>query len=235
MWVVLEIHKDQSLRSKIRTELKENNLLGDIQVDDIKTILTLPRLQSVYAEALRLYDQVLLPRETTEEVQVNGWKFPKKSTIVICSYEAQSDAQAWNTGMHNERPVDSFWAERFLIYPDDPDSGPIVRNAILPSARLSESQLSDLKRNSNGGPIFSEKTTAGYYIPYGGGARICPGRHFAKRSIMTAAVMMTAMVDMEISASKEELRIDERGFGLGGQRPVGKVPYRIRRWQERLC
>jgi cytochrome P450 len=108
-----------------------------------------------------------------------------------------------------------------------------VRNAILPAARLSETQLQEQKRNCTG-PIFSDKTTAGYYIPYGGGARICPGRHFAKRSIMTAAVMMTAMVDMEIIAHEDQLKMDERGFGLGAQRPVGKVPYRVRRWQGRL-
>jgi cytochrome P450 len=231
MWVMLEIHKDQSLRLKIRSELKENNLLGDLGVDDVKTILALPRLQSVYAEALRMYDQVMLPRETTKEVQVNGGKFPKKGTIVICSYEAHTDAQAWNTGINNEHSTNSFWAERFLFHPGDPNSGPIVRNAILPAARLSDSQLRDLERNSDG-PVFPDKTTAGHYIPFGGGARICPGSHFAKRSIMTAVVMMTAMVDLEIMASKDQLRMDERGFGLGGQHPIGKVPFRMRKWQE---
>ncbi|KAF4634134.1 hypothetical protein G7Y89_g3983 [Cudoniella acicularis] len=188
MWVVLEIHKDSMLRSRIRAELKASGLLRQLQSNDVKKILSLPRLQ------------------------------------------AHTDRVAWNTGINNSYPVDKFWAERFLFYANDPDSGPIVKSSIIQAGSLSEAQ-DELQKHGNQGPIFSDKSTVGYYLPYGGGARICPGRHFAKRAIMTAAAMMTGIVDIEILASEKEMEMDSRAYGLGVQRPVGRIVCKIRRWQ----
>ncbi|TVY20830.1 Angelicin synthase [Lachnellula arida] len=231
MWVVLEIHKEPILRSTIRTELKQEGLLGDIQSDDIQKVLNLPRLQSVYAECLRLYTQAVVPRETAQKVQINGWEFPKGSTIVISTDVAQLDKAAWNTGIDNGHPIEKFWAERFLSYPEDPNSGPIMKSSIIQTGRVGGVQDETQKCHANG-PIFSEKTTVGHWIPYGGGARICPGRHFAKRAIMTAAATMTSNFDIQILASEEQMKMDSRGYGLAAQRPVGRIPYRIKRWSE---
>lgn len=230
MWVVLEIHKDPLLRSNIRAELKHEGLLRDLEPSHIKKLVTLPRLQGVYAECLRLHDQVLIPRETTQEIQVNEWKFPTMSTIVIATHEAHSDGTVWNTGRNNAYPVDKFWAERFLVYHNKTDSGPIAKSSIISSGLLSEPP--EKPQSSNDSKVwFSDKTTMGHWMPYGGGTRICPGRHFAKRAILTAAAMMTTMVNIEILAGTEDIQTDEKGYGLGVQRPVGKVPYRFRSWQ----
>ncbi|KUJ14099.1 cytochrome P450 [Mollisia scopiformis] len=186
MWVVLQIHKDPLLRTSIRAELSSFSLLTPtFHPTSIKTLVKLPRLQAVYAECLRLFDHPFIPRETIEEVQVNNWKFPKDSTIVISTHEAQSDSHVWNTGINNSHPIESFWAERFLAYPSDPLSGPILRSAIMPSNLPAYDELLKTELESGRGdePVFAEKATLGHWIPYGGGARICPGRHFAKKAI----------------------------------------------------
>jgi cytochrome P450 len=230
MWIVLEIHKDSTLRSQIRTELKENDLLGYLEPENIKSILTLPRLQGVYAECLRLYNYILVPRETTKDIQVNGWKIPKISTILVSINEAHVDISGWNTGEENSHPIGKFWAERFLSYPDDPNSGPIIKSAIISLGNWHDTK-NEANKPDNNEPIFNEKTTAGFWIPYGGGTRICPGRHFAKRAVMTAAAMITSMVDIDILANEKQMMLDQRSYGLGVLRPVGKIPFKLRNWQ----
>lgn len=46
---------------------------------------------------------------------------------IVSSYPAHMDAEVWNTkgGAH---PFDKFWAERFSIDPNDPESGPTRMN-----------------------------------------------------------------------------------------------------------
>lgn len=81
------------------------------------------------------------------------------------------------------------------------------------------------------GPKFVTSTTAGHWFPYGGGARICPGRHFAKRAIMSVTAIMISMFEIEILAASEAMEMDSTGYGLGMQRPIGRVAYRIRKRQ----
>ena len=40
---------------------------------------------------------------------------------------------------------------------------------------------------------------------------------------------MTTMFDLEIMADEKALAMNPKYFGLGGQLPVGAVPFRIRR------
>ena len=42
----------------------------------------------------------------------------------------------WNTsGEGDPRPLEEFWAERFLVYPGDSKSGPLLRNSKNRKAR----------------------------------------------------------------------------------------------------
>ena len=45
--------------------------------------------------------------------------------MLICPYFSHRDEAVWNTGRtlpngQQEHPLDKFWAERFLEYPNDP-------------------------------------------------------------------------------------------------------------------
>lgn len=62
-----------------------------------------------------------------------------------------------------------------------------------------------------------------------GGSRACPGLHLAKRQTLLLCAMMITRFDIEILADKEALQFDSSGYGFTIMRPVGKVPFRIRR------
>ncbi len=79
------------------------------------------------------------------------------------------------------------------------------------------------------GMLFAIDDVEGSWIPYGGGPRMCPGRHFAKREIILTTAMLVTMFDCEVLRDVRSLKMDMRGFGFGTLNAVGKVPVRMRR------
>ena len=50
---------------------------------------------------------------------------------------------------------------------------------------------------------------------------------------MTACAFMTTMFDIEILATDSDLKVDLNFGGLGSQQPATKLPFRIRRRQDK--
>ena len=150
-------------------------------------------------------------------MKINECILPRDEIVLIATIPSHIDTKIWNIGKAGEHPLDQFWAERFLVYPGDPTSGPKTNKyhqVLDPSER--------------GKPRFSLNGLGGIWIPYGGGFRACPGRRFAKREILMTLAVMVTMFDVEIDKTKP-LRIDRRANGLGAQRPKTSIPFRIRR------
>ncbi|KAI9876361.1 MAG: hypothetical protein M1830_006662 [Pleopsidium flavum] len=235
-WSNLELFRDPALLSRVRHELKAS-LDSSPQANlrfDIEKLVKQPLLQSVYAETLRLRVHVYTTRcPERKNLEIKGWSFPRNKIVLVSSTPAHMDENAWNTGRDGSQSLDRFWAERFLVYPDDPYSGPQKKTfASSPhtenSAPAAATKAEEEKRNNNE-PQFSLHGMIGSWIPYGGGSRACPGRHFAKRAIMTTCAMMVSMYDVEIVAGEKALQMNPADYGLGVLRPVDKVPFRIRR------
>lgn len=133
----------------------------------------------------------------------------------------------WNTGTPEDpHPLDQFWADRFLIYPDDPTSGPLRKDY---TAREKEQRNWTLADKVEMGPKFSMEGVAGGWIPYGGGQRICPGRHFAKQEIIGTFAMLFTHYDIELLTPENFFPApDMRFFPFGGLPPKEKIPFRIR-------
>jgi hypothetical protein len=76
---------------------------------------------------------------------------------LVNSHNSHTDETFWNTkgGLH---PVNKFWADRFIYYPNDSTSGPInpgIRN--------------DLRtKTGDSTPFFSLDGLDSAWIPYGG-------------------------------------------------------------------
>lgn len=181
---------------------------------NIDELLRLPVLQAVYAETLRLRMHFYIIRiSKTIDMNIRDWLIPRRKVIVTPTTVAHMDSQAWSTGPKNEHPVDEFWIGRFLKYPSE--------------SPHDNTQPHDPASH----PIFSTKELEGSWIPYGGGPRQCPGRHFAKRQILLTIALMVSLFDCEILGEGRNMREDFtlKGFGGGLSRPAGKVPMRIRR------
>lgn len=87
---------------------------------------------------------------------------PKGAVGLVSSGILHKDKSFWNTkdGVH---PVESFWAERFITDPKDPDSGPVradVHDPILRHERL--------EKIKDGKSSFSLKGLEASWMPYGG-------------------------------------------------------------------
>lgn len=136
--------------------------------------------------------------------------------------------EIWNAGTPDDpHPLDRFWADRFLVYPDDPSSGPSRRD-LSTTAKLQRKSDSGFKRET--GPRFSMDGVTGGWIPYGGGQRICPGRYFAKQEIIGTFATLFTYYDIELLPAKDWVpKPNMKFFPFGGLPPLGKIPFRIRR------
>ena len=171
---------------------------------DIAKLTQRPLLQSICSEILRLYVAAFIPRGSAHEdfVVADNYKIPKGQLIAVDSYTAHRDTDVWNTGrIPDSHPLDTFWAERFLIYPDDPKSGPLRKRTVSSSAtgtieQVAEKHPSEAKSDK---PRFSTEGRTHSWIPYSGGVRHCPGRHFAKREIIVTAAMLVSAFEIELT------------------------------------
>lgn len=78
--------------------------------------------------------------------------------------------------------------------------------------------------------MFSIEGTTGSWIPYGGGTRMCPGRHFAKREMIVTMAMLLTAFDTELLVDENSwIQPDLKYFMFGVMHPEGQIPARIRK------
>ncbi|KAG4437712.1 hypothetical protein IFR05_006795 [Cadophora sp. M221] len=153
VWTVVEVFKDESLLARVREELQDANFGSNFDIDKL---LSLPLLNSIYAEVMRLrveVQHVLYSKH--EDIRINEWRFPKQRIVIVPAGPAHLDEDFWNS-RDGKYPVDTFWADRFLVYPKDPFSGPSKKN-------LTSVDVGD----DRGRPKYKESGIASSFIPYG--------------------------------------------------------------------
>jgi cytochrome P450 len=81
--MVMEIIKDPDLHNKIREGISEAWITNDALKGsfDIQKLASMPLLQSVYTETLRLHVSILVTRTATEPVVIGGYHIPKGSVF----------------------------------------------------------------------------------------------------------------------------------------------------------
>ncbi|GME61257.1 nacht and ankyrin domain protein [Neofusicoccum parvum] len=227
IWATLDVFRDAELLERVRRDVELcRSGAGRLDIDKL---LKRPLLQSIYAETLRLRVHVYISRFAEhEELSVGDWSIPKKSAVLVSTTPAHLDPDAWNTGRDGRHPVDAFWADRFLVHPGDAErTGPLRRSSEAGAARRRcDSVVGDDDSNE---PVFSADNISGSWFPYGGGVRMCPGRQFAKREVLLTLALMASLFDVEVGADAAALQMSWADFGLGTQRPTGRLPFRIRR------
>ena len=203
--MLAEIIRDSQLVIRIRRTVAKHRIESPHGTLDFDwaSLCSEPLLQSVYAETLRLHVAIFILRSSDrKDVDIGGYQIPRSAAILVSGYHAQMAADDWVTKDDPDvKPVSEFWAERFLQ-----DSTP------------------------GGDVTFSLKGRASTWLPYGGGHRQCPGRHFTKLEMISSIAIMLTLFDIEILdvASKIPTN-DTTGFGFGTLWPKEKMPVQIRR------
>ena len=199
---------------------------------DISKLCSQPLLQSIYAETLRLRVALIFTRTPEhEDFNVEEWTFPRQEMIAISSRAGAMNPNVWNTGTPEDpHPLDTFWSDRFLVYPNDATSGPLRK---LPGDLENKNGGSETaEKTSDTTPRFSMEGVAGAWIPYGGGQRMCPGRHFAKQEIVATFALLLTHYDIELQLPKNVVPECDMGFfPFGGLPPTMPIPFRMRRRQ----
>lgn len=136
------------------------------------------------------------------------------------------DTSFWNTGRvvdgKAQHPVDKFWAERFLVYDNDPASGPL---------RKPDCDFATDSDNCKGGGKVATAGLRGHWFPFGGGASKCPGEALAKRSMLSAVAMalMHLHIRLDDPIGAGNVKSGHRALPFGSHSFDRAVPGRLKR------
>ena len=241
-WFVYEICRNPSLMARVREEINACRIVTDSFPEseqeqdrsfDINALSNQPLLQSIYAETLRLRVALIITRTPEQDFRIGEWLFPSSTTIALSSRTGAMNPNVWNAGTPEDpHPLDTFWADRFLKYENEPTSGPLRRDTSTVKEIFGHSNTideDDRRGKFARKPYFSMEGVAGGWIPFGGGQRMCPGRHFAKQEIIGTLVTLLTHFEIKLKEVVKQPECDMRYFPFGGLPPTKKIPFSMRR------
>ena len=187
-WMILHIFARPQLLQEIRDELETNALSTSYearsdarQLQISKINKSCPLLLATFRETLRLHSDVLSSRVVTTDTLLQDKYFLRKGSVLqISGGIMHADAKIWG------EDVDEFRPERFLNSP----------NGHISSA----SKPDDARSNT----VTTEKTKQVHpaaFRAFGGGATLCPGRHFAQAEILGFVAMVLLRFEL-VSAGR---------------------------------
>lgn len=176
---------------------------------DVTALAQKPRLQSAFAETCRYYVAIAISRTVNAPgLNLGEWTIPAGQTLSVFGREAAFNDEAWAlVGRPQEKPLANFHAERFLVAPE----------------AYAAAGTDDV--------AFSLDGLAGCWLPFGGGQRMCPGRHFAKVEMLGTFAMFFSKFELELMSTKSlnDVKPDMKWYPTGTLPPTNKVPFRIRK------
>jgi Cytochrome P450 len=161
MTLALHTFRHASLLSEARQCLADTMKPGACSKFDWGKLEKKPLLLSMYAETLRFGVQIHIPRSASHrELSIGNMLIPKNQFILVNTWLAHTDEAIWNT-KEDAFPLNSFWAQRFLIDPEDASSGPTKK-------KLWSHEKAQTGEKNTGDVHFSMGGLEGAWIPYGG-------------------------------------------------------------------
>lgn len=177
----------------------------------------------MFAETLRLYSGIALMRSSDQDFVLDRWRVKKNRIVFIPSRVLHHNPDLWNTGTAQDpHPVEHFWADRFL---DFPDSSAVDRTTSTSEDEDTDTQAVALAQQ----PRFASERLAKCWVPFGGGATMCPGRTFAKNEMLASLAMLCSGFEVELLESDQGMQPDMRYYAMSILPPLNKIPFRIRR------
>ncbi|KAH1256339.1 Cytochrome P450 71B37 [Glycine max] len=107
VWAMTALVKNPRVMKKVQEEVR--NVGGTKDFLDEDDIQKLPYFKAMIKETLRLHlpSQLLIPRESTEECIVDGYRIPAKTIVYVNAWVIQRDPEVWKN-------PEEFCPERFL-------------------------------------------------------------------------------------------------------------------------
>ncbi|KAK1674074.1 cytochrome P450 [Colletotrichum godetiae] len=232
-WMVLHALLDQSLTLRLRHELSIRDN-GEKTSLDCTVLSSAPLLNSVYRETLRLHVAGAIGRKSVGGgLRLHGDSFstlPSGTTALSANWLGGLDGSIWNTGRKTngvtEHSLESFWAERFLEYPDDPTSGPLRKpDSVTHNYDVTEKYV----RDDSKAKLSNPSALRGHFFPFGGGAWRCPGETLAKNTILVSVFLILRDFQVEIldPTDAAQARSHHRAMPFGSHAFDRKVPVKI--------
>lgn len=160
---LLHLFEDQDVVHDLRTEIQATYGQCSAAEFDIQHLSSMPLLHSIYAETLRLHStSYTVLSAPDKDVPLGRWLLPKGGIGLISPQICHMDPNFWNT-RRGTRPLQSFWAERFITDPSDPSSGPILPELAAALRAQKKTPYDNITE-----PYVSMEGLEGSYIPYAG-------------------------------------------------------------------
>ncbi|KAK2036533.1 cytochrome P450 [Colletotrichum somersetense] len=175
-WALMEALRDHKLLEALREEALQTIIKDPTTGErsfDMAKLVSMPLLQSVYIECMRLHVSIAITREVAKPTKLRGYCLEKGSIVQALTNLIHLDEQTWGQEGH---PASEFWAERHVKQVKKVDE--------LTGAVTMERQF-----------VMGAKPSE--FFPYGGGFSICPGRFFAKQEILLSIAMVLTRFDLE--------------------------------------
>jgi cytochrome P450 len=118
-WAMMELIADSQLYRAVREECLAASTADPItgqRTFDPQKLLSMPLLQSVYTETLRLHISINVTREVTQPITLDGYLLTTGSLIQAPSQIGQYNEAVWGSDGH---PASQFWAGRHLKHDGD--------------------------------------------------------------------------------------------------------------------
>jgi cytochrome P450 len=209
-WIMNNIFSRPELLQQIREEVQANAFEAPGTISATKVKDSCPLLNSVFRETLRLAAPMTSARVVLEDTIIADTYLLKKGNVVqIAGGVMNSDTEIWGPD------ASSFNPRRFFYTPNgtNPDGS-----------------ISDTKANTVHPAAFRS---------FGGGASLCPGRHFAQIEVTSLAAMMALGFDMKPVEGMTEVGWnppkDDKRFPLVVTKPTQDVRVKIVRrkgWED---
>ena len=162
------------VRSEVNSASVVDSDTGRVSFD-LGKLSSLPLLNSVYLECLRIRSSITVTRKLDADLDIDGYRLKRGNYVMTPTWLPHTNANLWSDEEHG---VKDFWPERFLQRPG-----------------LSQSSV-DEKTEGRGHLATALKPEN--FFPYGGGSAICPGRFFSKQEILTAVALVVLKFDLEM-------------------------------------
>ncbi|XP_043717808.1 cytochrome P450 CYP736A12-like [Telopea speciosissima] len=107
-WALSELLRNPKVLEKLQVELRDK--VGRDRVVEEEDLVKLNYLDMVVKEVMRLHPvaPLLVPRESIEDITINGYHIPKKSHVIINAWAIQRDPIVWSDN------AEEFLPERFI-------------------------------------------------------------------------------------------------------------------------